>query len=84
MDMKNIKSYVEKARQARTARRVAKYKQVVMEINRPQWADISTERLVEKADELQARMDGLGNAPLYTPQQRVIDAMRAEINRRQG
>lgn len=81
--MKNSKSYMEKARQARIARKVARHKQAVVEINRRQWADISTERLVEKADELQARMNGLGNAPLYTPQQRVIDAMRAEINRRQ-
>ena len=80
--MKTTKSYVEKARQERTARRVAQHKQAVVEINRRQWADISTEQLVEKADELQVRMDELGNAPLYTPQQRHIDAMRAEINRR--
>lgn len=53
------------------------------ELNRHQWANVSTEQLTRKADELQVRMDELGNAPLYTPQQRHIDAMRAEINRRQ-
>lgn len=53
------------------------------ELNRPQWANVSTEQLTRKADELRVRMDELGNAPLYTPQQRHIDAMRAEINRRQ-
>lgn len=80
--MNNSKTLVEKARQARTVRKVAQHEQAVGEINRRQWADISTERLVEKANELQVRMDELGNAPLYTPQQRHIDAMRAEINRR--
>lgn len=80
--MKNPKSYIGKARQARTAHKVAQHKRAVVEINRRQWADISTEQLVEKADALQVRMDELGNALLYTPQQRHIDAMRAEINRR--